>query len=1093
MKNSHKLSFFLLLFFSLGTLIAQQKFNAKGQQTGVIIIKFSTEQTSALDRAQKNSSENGKMQFAKQEGYVKTGITDIDKCNQKLKAFSMKRIFRHGGKFEEKHRKHGLHLWYEVTYNNSTTVNEAIDLYKKSPQIETAHARHKIEYADGYTNTSQTVILPKNNTTKQNTKASDFTGIPNDPEYSKQWHYNNTGQNGGTPGSDIKLEKAWEIEKGDARVIVSVIDGAVQTDHPDLKGNMWVNEGEIAGNGIDDDNNGFIDDIHGYSFFNDTPNLVGDKHGTHVAGTIAAETNNGVGVAGIAGGSGNKDGVRIMSCAIFDRFNGGGLEESFVYAADNGAVISQNSWGLIPGVEPIYETATKAGIDYFIANAGGVDQAMNGGLVLFAMGNSDTEYIESFPNAYEPVITVAATDHNDKKASYSNYGSWGDISAPGGDGKIEERVLSTFSNSEYGYLNGTSMACPHASGVAALIISKYYGNIIPNQVKTLLESTSDPIENLNPEYAGKLGTGRINALTSLTTDINSIPISFSLQERSESHFRFSWSLVSAADNYEFRYRKVGEKEWISIHNITAQHIVIDQLDKGTPYEAEVRSIILGQPSLYSERKTVWTQLNHIAVPENFKVSHITTRDATLHWDSVENAINYEINYKQNDSITWNLIKVPNTTFSYLLSELSNEKSYDVKIRAIHNEVFSSYTQTINFTTRLPICNEFDPWDPNRQYNVRGTRVSHKGFIYKSNYWTHNQEPGITDAWKKLDVCTNGGNLPPTVNISQPIEGQVFEQEILTAITLSANASDPDGTIASIQFEVNGTALTQGNNISWTPSAFGDYTIKVTATDDKGAIATDQINITIKQKIDNQPPTVNISQPTEGQIFEQEILTVITLSANASDSDGTISSIQFEVNGTSLTQGNNISWTPTAFGDYTIKVTATDDKGATASHQVSITVKETNTGGDCNDIPSWDPAVIYPSEGGVQVSYNGNIYQNKWWTQNNIPGAGGPWGPWEFIGPCSSTSSQVADSSKNFTVSPNPASNLLHIQTKKAIQGPIRITLYDVTGEHQMILDNKNLKSEVQQLSYDISHSPKGFYILKMKHNNQYYTQKIVIE
>lgn len=1090
MKNSHKLSFFLLLFFSLGTLIAQQKFNAKGQQTGVVILKFSTEQTSALDRAQRKSSENGKMQFNKQEGYVKTGIADIDKCNKKLKVYSMKRVFRHGGKFEEKHRKHGLHLWYEVTYDSSTTVNEAIDLYKKSNQIETAHARHKIEYADGYSGEYKTFKPLTNKSQSNTTKKSGFTGSPNDSEYSRQWHYHNTGQSGGTTGSDIDLEKAWDIEKGDSQVIVAVMDTPIQVDHPDLKRNMWINDGEIPGNGIDDDNNGYVDDINGYNFVQDTGDIKGTEHGTHVAGTIAAETNNGIGVAGIAGGSGNGDGVRIMSCAIIN-FGIEGLEESYVYAADHGAVISQNSWGLHRDSNPDWITATKAGIDYFIANAGGADKAMDGGLVIFAMGNDNHEYNDTYPDSYTPVFHVGATDHKDIKANFSNFGTWGEVFAPG------KSVLSTLHNSEYGYLSGTSMAAPHTSGLAALLVSKHYGNITPNQVKALIQGGAEPIDELNPGYRGKLGAGRINAFNSLTATTDNIPMNIVLDDRTETSIKIKWNSISSANNYDIRYKTTGAPNWTIISDIATNTYLVQGLTKGTEYHFQVRSKGSQGISLYSERKIFWSYLNNPQVPKNVRVSEKRRNEAKLNWDEITNTSIYDVAYKKLEEQEW-ISFPPRGTQKIHIKGLLEGASYQIKVRAVYGDIFSEYSPVITFTTGAPVCNDFDPWDSNKVYPGtgfwdQGYLVAHNGNIYENNHWTQNQEPGVSSAWKKLETCNDGGNLPPMVNISHPNEGEIFEQEVLTSITLSANASDPDGTIDIIQFEANGSTLTQGNNILWTPTAFGNHTIKVTVTDDKGATATHQVSITIKQITDNLPPTVTISQPTEGQIFEQEVLTSITLSANASDPDGTINSIQFEVNGTALAQGNNISWTPTAFGSYTIKVTATDDKGATATHQISITVKETNTGGGCNGIPSWDPAVIYPSEGGVEVSYDNNIYKNKWWTQNNEPGAGGPWGPWELIGPCSSPLlASLTSQFENFSISPNPAQDILHIHITKKHQDLLKITLYDLTGEYQMELNTKNLKEGSNQVSYDISSLSKGLYLLKIERNHQYNTKKIII-
>ncbi len=220
--------------------------------------------------------------------------------------------------------------------------------------------------------------------------------------------------------------------------------------------------------GVDDDANGYVDDIHGYNFEHDRGAVDPQFHGTHVAGTIAAVNNNGIGVSGIAGGSGNDDGVKIMSLQIL---GGAPIEQSYIYAANNGAVISQNSWGYTtPG---FVDQSVLDAIDYFIDEAGAYPGSpMKGGIVIFASGNSNT-LTAYYPAYYERVMAVSALGPDWKKASYSNYGDWVEISAPGGDQATGPKngVLSTIPDSQYGYIQGTSMACPHVSGIAALALA----------------------------------------------------------------------------------------------------------------------------------------------------------------------------------------------------------------------------------------------------------------------------------------------------------------------------------------------------------------------------------------------------------------------------------------------------------------------------------------------------------------------------------------------------------------------------------------------------------------------------------------------
>ena len=426
----------------------------------------------------------------------------LDVKNEAFKATEYKRVFRYAGKFEEKHREFGLHRWYEISFNSKSSVNELIRAYKEIGDLE---------YVLPVSKKSLT-----NHPERPAKSAKSLSEAPNDPRFNDQWHYENTGQNSGTPGCDISLLDAWTIETGNSQVIVAIEDGGVDVDHPDLIGNMWVNTNEIAGNGIDDDNNGYVDDVHGYNFGDSQGTISQNDHATHVAGTVAAETNNGIGVSGIAGGTGNNDGVRIMSCQVFGSSSQGGFAEAFVYAADMGAHISQNSWG--GGGE---DASINDAIDYFIANGGSAGSPMQGGVVIVAAGNSNTSSGASiWPAAYVNAIAVAATNKNDAKANYSNYGTWVDISAPGGELESSNNdptaIHSTYGNGGYGVMQGTSMACPHVSGVAALIVSKFAGNITPAEVRARLIDYADDIDDHIPSYIGQMGSGRLNAYAALT-------------------------------------------------------------------------------------------------------------------------------------------------------------------------------------------------------------------------------------------------------------------------------------------------------------------------------------------------------------------------------------------------------------------------------------------------------------------------------------------------------------------------------------------------------------------------------------------------
>ena len=402
---------------------------------------------------------------AAQNGMLETKSPGLNAALAELGISEMRRLFPHAGEYEERTRAEGLHRWYVVKYSDDVPMTKAqtclgdlagIDMFEPVMQI----------------------------------KINDF----NDPEYPQMWGLYNRSYK----GFDINVTKVWEeYTTGNPDVIVSVVDNGIDLSHEDLSANCLATGKH-------------------YNAVNNNNYIKAGEHGTHVAGTIAAVSNNNKGVTGIAGGDHAKGqkGVKLMSCQIFVTNDDGsttsaGGAAAIKWGADNGAVISQNSWGYnydrngdgkLTGEELSNALAARitgsdqAAVDYFIKYAGCDNKGnqlstspMKGGVVIFAAGNDNIAM--GAPAEYDAVIAVGSLAPDGTKSTFSNYGDWVDICAPG------TNILSTFPGNRYEVQNGTSMACPHVSGVAALLVSYFGGPGFTNEQlkEKLLKSANTSI------------------------------------------------------------------------------------------------------------------------------------------------------------------------------------------------------------------------------------------------------------------------------------------------------------------------------------------------------------------------------------------------------------------------------------------------------------------------------------------------------------------------------------------------------------------------------------------------------------------------
>ena len=569
--------------------------NVKDALPGQLFVKFDASVSKMLEQAGVTKSGIG-------APATRSGVLTVDEVLDLVEGYELERVFPVDERTEETARHEGLHLWYIVRFSEEHSVEQVAQKLSVLGEVNRVEYNRTLKRA----NNSKPVQIASNVVTRSSASIEGH----NDPLLKYQWHLVNNGINQELPvakpagvqatfleGADVGMGDVWKNPdmKGHPSIIVAVLDEGVCFSHPDLQASMWINEGEELRARRDADGNGYKDDKYGYNFVQNTGVISTDSaydtgHGTHVAGVIAAQNNNGKGIGSIAGGTPDEEGVKIMSCQIFaGQYAGSVLEEvrAIKYAADNGAVVLQCSWGYISGAANPYEwspqystdeewTSTnvleKMALDYFVNYAGSPDGVVEGGIAVFAAGN---EYAPaaSYPAAYSDYVSVAATAPDFTPAIYSNYGTGVTISAPGGDqdyywayGEGHDAgyvgcVLSTIPDNAalgfdnqisagtegtYAYMEGTSMACPHVSGVVALGLSYAAHRKIHVKAKDMIQllyssvyktaDGKDPFKecwdfdnpkvyykyvsdlgqnhkkvlNLN-DYVGKMGHGQVNA------------------------------------------------------------------------------------------------------------------------------------------------------------------------------------------------------------------------------------------------------------------------------------------------------------------------------------------------------------------------------------------------------------------------------------------------------------------------------------------------------------------------------------------------------------------------------------------------------
>lgn len=723
---------------------------------------------------------------------------------------------------------------------------------------------------------------------------------------------NSTSGNGQWHLHIVEAEEAWDFSVGSPNIKVAIVDDAVLSNHPDLAPALWVNPGEIPGNGIDDDGNGYIDDVNGYDVADDDNNVMPNNsnmsHGTHVAGIAGAKTNNGVGVASIGFG------VSIMAVKSSNQAttitNG---YDGIVYAADAGAHVINMSWGGSGG-----------------GNTGQniVNYAFNKGCILVAAAGNDNVTTVFYPANYNNVIAVASTTTNDQKSSFSNYGTWIDISAPGS--AIYSTYVGTGITATYQRIQGTSMASPFVAGMIGLMLS-YNPNLTPTQVYNCLYSTAEPTSN----FVGQMGAGRFNAKAAMEC------VASTLQQAPVGQINASETNVCSGTTINFSGSSIGGQatsySWLfpggTPSSSNLQNPSVTYNTNGNYNVTLITTNQYGSDTLVLPNYiTISNQAAQVLFFEDFEGASspmtVNNPDNGITWAVVNaagnppgsksvymNFYNYNTTGRRDGLITPSINASSNTglslTFKHAYKRYNQASSDSLIIYASTNNG-TTWTRIFNrgengsgnFATATTSQTNFIPsqasdWcysgtvgspcytiDLSAYDGVPNLRLKFEGYNnYGNNLYL--------DDIKVTGTCANNLPAPPIPNYT-PSSTTICEGEQITYTNNTQNADSYSWTFSG----GNPPSSTLANP-TVTYNTAGTYTVVLQATNQGGSnTVTNTNSITV-----NPNPNVSVT-------FNNGVL-----SANPAGL-----TYQWYLNNSFITGANQQSYVPSASGTYTVKVT-----------------------------------------------------------------------------------------------------------------------------------------------------------------------------
>ncbi len=769
---------------------------------------------------------------------VPTRSSDLTDALREIGIMSIERLFPDAGKFEARTRAEGLHRWYKVVYD---------------PEIPATRASDILSGLRGVTYWEPVV------------KVKSHADMPfNDPMLKNQWHYFNDGSaQSWKAGIDINVFPVWQnYTKGSPDVIVAVVDGGIDANHEDLAGQVLTRSS--------------------YNFAKGNGGITATSHGTHVGGTIAAINNNGIGVCGIAGGdaAAGNPGTRLISCQVFDTATdgtslSGGFENAIKWAADHGAVIANNSWGYDftddkgnfnledakkyqelfdqPNTGE-YGNALKSAIDYFNKYAG-IDEKGNqtgpmaGGLVFFSAGNDNRVY--GAPANYPGVLAVGAVSPSGGRAYYSSHGDWVDIAAPGGDSH-SSMILSTVPGNGYDAMQGTSMACPHMSGVAALVVAACGG---PGFTRDMLIERLLGGVNKNVSLRGQQIGSLVDALGAITLGTDETPsqVPEVKTEVFSNTITYSWNVTGSENN-------IPAHGYFLFYGTDREAVV-----KATPKEPGTGvtsvNVLTGSAGIGQTLQKSVSKLSF----ETTYYAKVTGYDYNLHYSESSPVV----------SATTASNRAP------VITADAGSGHFTLKPFEILNLTFGiSDPDGHAVRTEYEKGSEADEWTivPNAKYSLRIVAPNADPGTYTGKITATDEFGAATTLAVRYTVLEN--HTPERIATLDNILSETLGQEI--RLDMTRFFSDPDG--EKLHYEIENEdpkvahLVADDETIYITPIKYGLTSVTVRALDAKKASAEGQFKILVRDPaIDIQiypnPVVQNLFIATGAEFAETEILIV----------------------------------------------------------------------------------------------------------------------------------------------------------------------------------------------------------------------------